>query len=113
MVGKLAGGADVIEVAVGEDDGNGRRGEVLFSPVADEGGGVEDASIDERPGGVRVLHSEDIDEGDAEALDAFGDVFDGVGRWRAGGLRFEPYNLLRGRVDLKRAGSIRFRLQCV
>jgi hypothetical protein len=112
VFGKLAGGADVIEVAVGEDNGDWRRGEMLFRPVANEGGGPGKTGVDEGPGVVGVADSKDVDEGDAQAFNAFGDVLNGD----SGVLgNFD----LRHAIcswrdwDLKRISAIRLRLQCV
>ena len=77
VIGEIAGGADVIEVAVGKDNGQGRSGEVPLSPFANERGGVREASVYQGPTVIGVADSEDVHEGDAKALDAFGYVIDG------------------------------------
>jgi hypothetical protein len=107
VIGELAGGADVIEVSVGKDDGQGRSGEVLLSPVANQGGGVREASVNEGPTVIGVADSEDVHERDAKAFDAFGYVIDGdCGVLRNFSLRH--LILLRRRMDpADPGGSVR------
>jgi len=73
MISQIGGGANVIEVAVREDDGVGRRAEMPLGPTTDIGCGKRQPGIDQGPCAVWMTDAEDIYEEHAQAVNPIGD----------------------------------------